>query len=145
MIIDLTTRFKDNAICNKKEVTVVFHWTGGSAKSAIDWLDNRLNGKGTVGYNYIISGHKLYILADPKTHYMNHSGLGDKYDRDSISIAFCYTSYPTDEELKVAKNLLEDIKEWFTVKEYTHHAAINSKKVDFPADYWEHLKKDLGI
>ena len=74
-ITDITDRFRDNA--QKVSKKVIWHWTASNtAKSAIDWLDQRADGKGSVGYNYIIDKNgDVYMLGNPKNTWFHNTGL----------------------------------------------------------------------
>ena len=89
-IIDKTAQFKDNIYIYKTRRRILWHWTGSrAAQSAINWLDQRIGGKGTVGYNYIIDKNGyIYMLVDPHKGFMQSSGLGKTYDELTIAIAF---------------------------------------------------------
>ena len=148
-MIDISGRFADNAICEKEHRIGVFHWTGGpTAEGAIEWLDKRKGGKGSVGYNYVIDRDgTVFILADPRTSWMHNSGLGTAYDRHTVSISFAAKNAAhgiTEEQTRAAHSLVVLLESWFDIS-WTHHAAINSHKQDFPAEMWEELKPKLGI
>ena len=147
-IIDISDKFNDNSIRIKKKI--VFHWTGGStAKGAIDWLNKRSGGKGSVGYNYIIDKDgSIYMLADPRTRWMHNTGLGTKYDEDTIPIALASKDENdrfTDRQVMASKSLVEKLDKWFWITETTHHAALNSKKVDFPEYIWAEFAQQVLI
>jgi N-acetyl-anhydromuramyl-L-alanine amidase AmpD len=148
-VIDITKRFNDNSISNKKEIIGVFHWTGGhDAEGAIEWLDERKGGVGSVGYNYIIDRNGLiYMLAKPGSRWMHNTGLGTHFDESTISIAFAALDENdtfTDEQIESAKILIEDLQEMFDIK-WTHHAKLNSHKRDFPDWFWNKLVIKLDI
>ncbi|MDY0174364.1 MAG: peptidoglycan recognition family protein [Bacteroidales bacterium] len=143
-IIDITGRFLDNSLRRNsiEDLRIVFHWTASStAKSAIDWLDTRLGGKGTVGYNYIIDRDgTIYVLADPGERWMHNSGLGANYDQNTISISLVMkdeTDPVSQNQEYASRQLLLDLNSKFEIKEITHHAHINRNKRDFPEKLWE--------
>ena len=145
-VVDLTKQFKDNSITHRVRRRRLWHWTGGhSANGAITHLDRRFNGKGTVGYNYIIGKDgTLYMLVNPRYGYMQSSGLGHKYDKDTIAIAFVMfdeTSKFTKEQIKTARELIAITNKSFHIFEDTHHAHVKHTKRDFPKQMWNALKK----
>jgi hypothetical protein len=149
-VIDITSRFMDNAIAEKEHRNAVWHWTGGgTAQGAIDWLDKRLEGKGSVGYNYIIGRDgNVYMLADPRTHYMHNTGSHSTIpSKGTVSISFACRNAEhgiTEAQIAAARDLVKQLNDWFVLKHY-HHAQVNSTKIDFPSDMWESLKKQIGI
>ena len=147
-LFDRTYQFMDNAIAEKQKKTVVFHWTGSKlAESAINWLNNRLDGKGSVGYNYIIAENgDIFMLANPCSRWMHNTGLGTNFDKQTISIAFAAINADgiNKKQLKAAKELVVHLRHDFECT-YTHHAALNDKKPDFPKDFWEKVKNYLEI
>ncbi len=149
-IIDVTNRFKDNVLSHKIHRRRLWHWTGGdTANGAIEHLDNRMGGKGTVGYHYIIDKDgTIFILANPHTDFMQSSGLGEAYDERAIAIAFVMkdeTQDITDEQIYSAKYLIKKTDEDFHITDDVHHARINRNKKDFPQWLWEDLKIKLKI
>lgn len=143
-MVDLTKRFKNNVICRRKQVVLVFHWTASeTALSAINWLADRLDGRGTVGYNYIIDRDgTVYMLGDPRYVWFHNTGLGSRYDSNTVSVAFVMRdeSQPvTERQIASGKELVKNIDDMFKVINVTHHAALNSSKRDFP----EVMAKDL--
>ena len=144
-IIDVTKEFEKNFIRHKR--TVVFHWTAiGTAKEAMDYLKKRLNGKGTVGYNYIIEKNgDVYMLANPCYAWMHNSAMGTDFDKNTISISFVNTGSEdfTQEQIISAKQLLHHIKTNFDVTDITNHHKLYEKKSDFPDDVWEELLKKI--
>ena len=148
-IIDITEKFNDNSISNKREIVGVFHWTGGHrANGAIDWLNKRRDGKGSVGYNYIIDRDGLvYMLAKPGSRWMHNTGLGTHFDENTISISFAALDENdsfTEDQIESGKMLIKELHKMFDVK-WTHHAKLNSHKQDFPEWFWEGLVIKLEI
>lgn len=140
--------FKDNAM--QRKLYFVVHWTGSkSAISTVNYLENRLNGKGTVGYNVIIDiNGDIYSLAG-FDHFFHNTGLGTDFDALTYSIAFTGNN---------AKNILENKKMIASAKiildtfyraypnceiEVCCHRELNENKPDFPEKEWEILKEKL--
>ena len=146
-IRDISERFLDNA--NKYKKRIVLHWTASNtAKIAIEWLDMRKNGKGTVGYNYIIEKDGVvYMLADPAERWMHNTGLGGRYDMNVIAISFVNKGDGifTEEQYRACRELIEKLKEKYEITMITHHHKIYKKKPDFPERIWEKVKDELGI
>lgn len=145
-IIDITEQFKDNAHRISKKI--IWHWTASNtAKSAIDWLDQRNNGEGSVAYNYIIDKNgDVYMLGNPKNTFFHNSGLGTPYDKDTISISLVSRGKKdlfTDEQIESSKRLYSILKCLYKIELNTHHASINSKKQDFPEHIWKEFKKAI--
>ena len=144
-IINIEERFKDNA--HKVRKKVIWHWTGSStAKSAIDWLDQRNNGEGTVAYCYIIEGKDVYMLGNPNNTWFHNTGLGSEYDKDTIPIAIVSRGkkdkFPQD-SIDSAKKLYSILKGLFEIYDNTHHASINKNKQDFPEHIWKEFKSKI--
>lgn len=149
-IIDKSKQFKDNVYTYKSRRRILWHWTGGvNASGAIDYLDSRHNGKGTVGYNYIIDKNGyVYMLVDPYKGFMQSSGLGKTYDETVIAIAFAMLDESDDitkQQIESGRYLLNKLNQEFEIFENIHHAAINPHKVDFPNWLWEEIKEKLDI
>ena len=146
-IKDITNIFPDNAIKHKR--TVVFHWTAtDTAKAAVDYLKNRLNGKGTVGYNYIIEKNgDIFMLANPCNAWMHNSAQGTEFDKNTISISFVNIGDGnfTEQQTNVAFELVNNLKEQFNIVAFTNHHILYPPKPDFPDDVWEKLKTKLKI
>ena len=145
---DKKQMFKDN--CQPVRKTIVLHWTGSeTAESAINWLNERKNGEGSVGYNYIIDRNgDLYILADPGESWFHNTGLGTAFDKDTISIALVSTGKEpviTFYQIARLQQWIYMLQEDFEIIEITHHAALNSKKPDFPEKIWEQIKEELEL
>ena len=145
-IINIEERFKDNA--HKVRKKVIWHWTGSStAKSAIDWLDQRNNGEGTVAYNYIIDKNgDTYMLGNPKNTFFHNSGLGTSYDKDTISISLVSRGKKdsfTEAQIESSKRLYSILKGLYKIELMTHHADINEHKQDFPKHIWKDFKSKL--
>ena len=143
-IKDITKRFNDNS--RKVRKKLVFHWTGGStAEGAIEWLDKRLNGKGSVGYNYIIDDKTIYLLAHPSTRWMYNTGRGTTFDSDTISVSFVGSKDGdiTHDKLVLAKELVDELRRTFDIYAIHHHAELSNKKQDFPSDTWRRIKRYL--
>ncbi len=145
-IIDITERFKDNAHRISKKI--IWHWTASNtAKSAIDWLDQRNNGEGSVAYNYIIDKNgDVYMLGNPKNTFFHNSGLGTLYDKDTISISLVSRGKKdnfTDEQIVSSKQLYSVLKCLYKIELNTHHASINSNKSDFPDHIWKEFNKQI--
>ena len=143
-MIQTEARYSDNSFKTLKRI--LLHWTASqTARSAMDWLDTRLEGKGTVGYNYIIEKNGMTFRLIPDTSFFHNSGLGKKYDSDTISIAFVSMSeYPTLEQIRALVQLITKLQKKFDIFEIRHHAGINNHKQDFPKDYWERLKLNFA-
>lgn len=146
-IKDITEYFKDNAIKHKR--TVVFHWTATeTAKEAVEWLKTRLNGKGTVGYNYIIEkSGDILMLANPCNAWMHNSARGTDFDKNTISISFVNIGDGkfTKDQFVAATELINNLEKQFDITEITNHHILYSPKPDFPDDIWEKLKIKLKI
>jgi len=145
-IIDISDRFKDNA--QKVSKKVIWHWTASNtAKSAIDWLDQRAGGEGTVAYNYIIDKNgDVYMLGNPKNTFFHNTGLGTEYDKDTISISLVCRGKKdsfTDAQIESSKRLYSVLKCLYEIELNTHHAAINSNKSDFPNKTWKKFKEQI--
>ncbi len=145
-IIDITERFKDNA--HKVRKKIIWHWTASStAKSAIDWLDQRNNGEGSVAYNYIIDKNgDVYMLGNPKNTFFHNSGLGTEYDKDTVPIALVSKGKKdpfTEAQLESCKQLYSILKGLYRIELNTHHASINSHKQDFPEHIWKKFRKQI--
>ena len=150
MITNITQRFLDNALNNKANRIIVFHWTGShTAKSAIDWLDQRNEGNGSVGYNFIIDKDGVvYMLADPLTHWMHNTGLGTNFDEKTISISlasFGMSDPFTDKQIESSKGLVQFLEKRFNIIKTTHHAHLNKNKQDFPKELWDSFSKKILI
>jgi len=146
LTIDISHSFTDNALVIKRKMRILLHWTGGTtAEGAINWLDKRLGGNGTVGYCNIIDEDVNYVLYDPRIMFMQSSGLGKRYDAETIPIAFVSKgAYPSKTTIDSLKEVIADYKDRFGIFEITHHRHVNKNKPDFPDDFWDRLKKDLG-
>jgi N-acetyl-anhydromuramyl-L-alanine amidase AmpD len=167
-VANLYKEFKDNSYPRFKRI--VLHWTAsGTAESAINWLNQRLQGKGTVVYNYIIDRDgTVFELVDPFTRWAYHTGLGAPYDSQSIGIALVswgvqdqersgsgwvffknrYLQNYTSEQKESLKALLDTLHDSglpTDEMELTHHAAINPHKPDMPESMFNELVFDLGI
>ncbi len=146
-IIDITSEFENNFI--KIEKTLVFHWTAtNTAEEAIKYLKNRLNGKGTVGYNYIVEKNgDIFMLADPCNAWMHNSAMGTDYDKNTISISLVNIGDGNFEEnqLIATKNLIDHLKKNYKIVEITNHHKLYPKKIDFPDDVWEKFLKFMNI
>ena len=145
-LIDITEQFKDNS--HRVEKGIVWHWTASkTAKSAIDWLDQRENGEGSVAYNYIIDKNgDVYMLGNPNYAWFHNTGLGSAYDKDIISISFVSMGREdlfTDEQINSAKHLYSILNDEYKITLNTHHASLNSHKQDFPEKMWIELKEQL--
>ncbi len=142
--IDVTERFRSRH-AQKRKVRVVFHWTAsGSAAGTIDWLTQRADGFGSVGYNYIIEKNgDVYFLADPRDRWFHNTGRGTAYDSHTVSIAFVMrdgSEEMTEEQLHAAAQLMVgELDDWFDFATVTHHAAVNNNKQDFPEEIWIRL------
>ncbi len=148
MYHDKTEMFSDNS--RKVQKIIVLHWTGSNtAKSAINWLNERKNGKGSVGYNYIIDRNgDMYILGDPGERWFHNTGIGTHFDKDTISIAFVSMGTEpvfTPEQIKTLKDWIEQLRADFDITQIRHHASLNLKKPDFPDHVWEGLKEALEL
>lgn len=147
-IIDITRRFEDNSLNSKVDKTIVYHWTGGlTAASAINWLDQRKGGKGSVGYNYIIGKDgRIFMLANPHTRFMHNTGKGTNFDKRTISISLASNGENdpfTDKQIKACRDLRKHLQERFSIiREYCHR-ELNKKKPDFPDYIWEDFKKKV--
>ena len=147
-VYDVTDRFLDNAIPRKPRVDVVAHWTAGrSVGQDLNWLDKRLGGKGSVGYNLLIARNgDRYLLANIDTHFMHNSGLGSRYDRNTISFSFCTMGAKegvTPVQVESAREFIAEIRKKYEIRKLVCHAEINSKKPDFPEEMWKELKAAL--
>jgi len=145
-IIDITDKFNDNSCKIKKKI--VFHWTGGStAKGAINWLNERNEGHGSVGYNYIIDkSGDIYMLANPKVRWMHNTGTGTINDKNIVSISLVAKDEHdkiTEAQIKSSKSLVKKLNDLFWITEITHHAALNSQKQDFPEYIWRELEQRI--
>ena len=146
-IINLENQFKDNA--HKISKKIIWHWTGSNtAKSAIDWLDQRHEGKGSIAYNYIIDKNgDVYMLGNPNNTFFHNTGLGTEYDKDTISISLVSRGKKdpfTDEQIESSKRLYTILKCLYKIELNTHHAAINSNKSDYPDYIWKEFKSKLS-
>lgn len=164
-IKDITERFKDNSYPRHLFEACVLHWTAsGSAKSAIDWLDQRLNGEGTVAYNFVIDRDgTIYMLVDPLKAWVYHSGTGAAFDKKSISVAFVswgiqdqkksgtlwvpykdgYLQELTQEQIEAFAELYGLLTEIFGDVPLTHHAAINKNKFDLTDSMFDEVKRNF--
>ena len=164
-IKDISERFLDNSYPRMSIAACVLHWTGSpTAKRAIDWLDQRLNGEGTVAYNYIIDRDGIvYMLVDPMKAWVYHSGLGSKYDQKTISVAFVswgiqsekksgtlwvpyggsYLQELTQEQIDAFAELYGQLTVIFGDIPLTHHAAINPHKVDLTESMFEMVMRRI--
>ena len=145
-ITDISDRFKDNA--QKVSKRVIWHWTASdTAKSAIDWLDQRNNGEGSVAYNYIIDKNgDVYMLGNPKNTWFHNTGLGSEYDKDTISISLVCRGKKdsfTEAQIESSKRLYSVLKCLYQIEINTHHASINLHKQDFPDKTWVDFKKKI--
>ena len=145
-IIDITNQFKDNS--QKVQKKIIFHWTASStAKSAIDWLDQRANGEGSVGYNYIIDKDgSIYMLGNPEQRWFHNTGLGISFDKDTISISLVSRGKKdlfTDKQIANVRHLISILKNLYRIVEINHHAALNKNKPDFPEYIWKEFKKQV--
>ena len=141
-------RFKDNALVQKFEKYLVFHWTGAkNLKGTLDWLDNRVSGSGTVAYSFIIDTkgviHQLCNLFS----WFHNTGSGGHFDKKTISIAFVSKGeFPTKSQIGAVNYLLNNVlKPVFTFKEVHCHREFTKKKPDFPASYWKKLRPLLDV
>jgi hypothetical protein len=78
---------------------------------------------------------------------MHNTGLGTAYDCKTVSISFACKNAEhgiTEAQINAAHSLVVILEGWFDIS-WTHHAAINAHKQDFPADMWGKLKLQLGI
>lgn len=142
-ILDASHIFKNIFQHDKLDRKIILHWTGSnSVRSTIDWLSSRLDGKGTVGYNYIIDTNGDVYKCCPSSAWFHNTGLGSNFDKGTISIAFVSSGdFPSRQQIKSLNILIEtSIAPAFNILEITHHAALNSKKQDFPDKYWDRLK-----
>ena len=147
-ILDASNTFKNNYRLDKPDRNLVFHWTGmGTAASNIEFLSSRLQGKGSVGYNYIIDDTGDVFKLCPIHAWFHNSGKGTAFDSGTISIAFVSSGeYPNKKQIKSCNILLEtEIYPSINVVECFHHAELNPQKVDFPAEYWRHLVHVLHL
>lgn len=145
-IIDITNQFEDNS--QKVQKKIVFHWTGGStAQGTIDWLDQRKNGKGSVGYNYIVCKNgEIYMLGNPSYRWFHNTGIGSDFDKETISISLVSRGKKdkfTDEQIQAVRHLLPILKNLYRIVDITHHAALNKNKYDFPEYVWKDFKKKI--
>jgi len=145
-LIDITNRFKDNS--HQVEKGIIWHWTASStAKSAINWLDERNNGEGSVAYNYIIDKNgDVYMLGNPNYAWFHNSGLGSEYDKDIISISLVSMGREdlfTDEQIESSRQLYSILSEEYKITLNTHHASINEHKQDFPETLWVEFKEKI--
>ena len=147
-ILDASNALKNNYQINKPDRDLVFHWTGaGSIDSIINWFSTRLNGKGTVGYNYIIDANGDVYKLCPINAWFHNTGKGTNFDSGTISIAFLSAgTYPTPSQIKSCKILLQtEIESSVNIVHYYCHSELCDHKIDFPADYWRKLKHALDI
>lgn len=147
-IVDKTKMFLDNAQRRTApNYTLVVHWTGGStASGAIEHLNKRAGGEGSVGYNAIIDKDgTVYLLADPRTHWMHNTGKGTSFDRKTISVSF--VALPKDkitvEQIRSFRKYKMELEEWCNISVVNCHKELNPNKPDFPAAQWEELYKEL--
>ena len=144
-IINLTTDFEKNYIKHKR--IIVFHWTATkTATEAIDYLKSRLEGKGTVGYNYIIDENgDVFMLANPCNAWMHNSAMGTEFDKNTISISFVNIGDGlfSDAQIVAAKELLSTLKKQYEIIEITNHHKLYAGKPDFPDDVWQKLLKKI--
>jgi hypothetical protein len=137
--------FMHNAMPFNKR-TIVIHWTGSkSAASTVNYLKDRLNGKGTVGYNEIIDTNgDIYKLA-PLGRYFHNTGLGDDFDCNTFSISFTGNNakdiLENERMIKSARNRINELKPYF--RDIYCHRELNPNKEDFPEKEWGALKKKL--
>ena len=149
-IINKIDTFKDNVLFHRPQKKRLWHWTGSrTASSAINWLDKRIDGTGTIGYHFIIDKNGyIYMLADPHKSFMQSSGLGKTFDSTIIAIAFAIldeTDDITKEQYESAKYLINKTNKEFHILGDIHHAQINSHKIDFPKWLWKDIQKELNI
>ncbi len=146
-IIDISNQFENNFIKHKR--VIVFHWTATkTAQEAIDFLKLRLNGKGTVGYNYIIEKNgDIYMLANPCNAWMHNSARGTDFDKNTISISFVNIGDGsfTEKQYSAAKELFVFLKNSYQIEKVTNHHLLYPSKADFPLDVWKKVKVKLGI
>jgi N-acetylmuramoyl-L-alanine amidase-like protein len=146
-MIDFTHKFKDNALKHRPRRIVVWHWLAGTVRGSIEWLNTRKDGKGSVAYNYMISkSGTIYMLGDPFKTWFHNTGKGSNYDRKTISIAF--ESMGADDpitllQIVAAHALTCELERDFHIEAHKHHAELNSKKQDFPADVWAKLLPEI--
>ena len=147
-IFDASKMLEQNYQINKPDRNIVFHWTGeGTIASIIKYLTSRLQGKGTVGYNFMIDFNGDVVKLCPLNAWFHNSGKGTNFDSSTISIAFLSSgAYPTKQQIKSCITLLQsDIAPTFNILEYFCHSELCDHKIDFPADYWRKLKHDLDL
>ena len=146
-IKDVTDTFLDNIVKHKR--TVVFHWTAtNTAKEAIDYLKARLNGKGTVGYNYVVEKNgDIFMLANPCNAWMHNSAKGTEFDKNTISISFANIGDGnfTERQTNATVELINNLQKQFDIVTFTNHHILYPSKPDFPDDVWEKLKIELKI
>ena len=148
LMIDITDQFLDNARVIKKEITLVGHWTGGStAAGAIQHLDTRRGGKGSVGYNVIINRNGVIFLLAEYPNYMHNTGLGDSFDKNVISYSLVMTGAKdqvSKAQVKALAVWIKTLEKQYVIKKHVSHASLNKKKIDFPPKMWDKLMNDIN-
>lgn len=134
IINDVSERFKDNLQKYKKIICI--HWLAGSVNGSINWLDGRVNKKGSIAYHEMISKKgDISILADPREGWFHNTNLGSKFDRGVIGIALELDNENdkvTDEMIVALRSRIEKWKDIFDVTEVTNHHKLYPPKPDFP-------------
>jgi hypothetical protein len=142
-IFDASHLFLGNYKLDKPDRILVFHWTGkGSSQQIVDYLRSRLNGAGTVGYNYIVDTDGSVFKLCPVYAWFHNTGRGSLFDSKSCSIAFVSDGdFPNKRQIQSVNMLVEtEISTAVNIVEITHHAALNPDKPDFPDEYWQKLQ-----
>lgn len=129
----------------KRKIKITVHYTASpNAVGTIEYLDKRLGGKGTVGYNFLISKDAVYELGNHQMWFHN-TGKGTEYDSNTYSIAFVGYGLEdiTDEMIREAMLKIRWMNAVYDVTDILCHREVNPKKPDFSEEEWAILLPKL--